>query len=83
MGNYGIQFTEMEAGSIIKMLREIETDPQVIWENFSKYFKRGFFYTQIESELGITPETHAKLTTRLDQKLAEIKEEAYSQLASL
>lgn len=54
-GNVGITFDEMSTDEVIDKLFYIEQDSKAIWNSFSKIYKPGFFYGEIEAEFGITP----------------------------
>ena len=69
----GISFDQMNANDIIKKMRCITNDPQTIWDAFSKHYGKGFFNYPIEKEYGISPETHDKLISRFDKKIAEFR----------
>ena len=58
----------------------IEKDPVALWNTVKKHYGKGFFYGCIESEFGITPETHDKLILRFDRRLAEFKKDMKGQL---
>jgi hypothetical protein len=57
-GNIGVKFSEMNTDSVIRKLSMIEKDPKKIWKSFDDYYGYGFFFDVLESEFGITPETH-------------------------
>jgi hypothetical protein len=84
-GNVGIKFDEMSSDEILRKLAIVEQDPDCVWAGIGKAFKRGFFFSVIEREFGITPDTHGKLINRFDGKLKEIvaqNERAIQQLCA-
>lgn len=66
----------MNADSVIEKLTLIEKDADTIWQAFAKHYHKSFFYNMIETEFGITPETHSKLVETFDSKINEYKEKA-------
>lgn len=75
VGNVGISFDEMNCEEVIEKLWHIEQNSQRIWNAFSKIYKSGFFYGQIETEFGISPQSHDTLVSRFDGKVNEFKEQ--------
>lgn len=73
----------MSTDEVIQKLYYIEQDSKAIWKSFSKFYKPGFFYGQIEAEFGITPQTHDTLVKRFDDKVDEFKEQCKLQIENL
>ena len=53
MGNYMIKYDQMDSQTLVKMLSQIENQPQPIWDAIRKYYSKGFFMAQIEQDFGI------------------------------
>jgi hypothetical protein len=73
----------MNADSVIRKLQKIEKDPRIIWKAFDEYYGYGFFFDVLESQFGITPETHHQLIKRFDQEIAQYKNVATNQITSI
>jgi hypothetical protein len=70
----GISFDEMNVNDIISKLTLVEDDPITIWDSIGKYYGKGFFNFPIERDFGITPESHARMIKKFDEKIVEYKE---------
>lgn len=45
----------MNCDDIIRKMVHVEKDPKRIWNAFSQYYSKGFFYPCIEAEFGFKP----------------------------